>query len=70
MGPDRKKIEKKTKKIWSRIVDPRDGELQQLKIMVDDLIAREIKVTLNVNNHYEGSAPMTIQKLIDLYLKF
>ncbi len=69
MGPDRKKIEKKTKSNWGTIVDPRDDELQQIKGMVDDLIAREIKVTLNVNNHYEGSAPMTIQKFIDLYFK-
>ncbi len=69
IGPDRKKIEKKTNNKWDQIVDPRDDELQQLKEMVDDLIARQITVTLNVNNHFEGSAPMTIHKFIQLYFK-
>ena len=61
-GPDRKGIEKKTKNQWNSIVDPKDGELHNLKNMIKSLLAKEVKVTLNVNNHYEGSAPMTIDR--------
>jgi len=68
-GPDRKGIEQQTKNIWDSIIDPKDGELHNLKNMINDLIAREVKVTLNVNNHYEGSAPMTIQRFLKLFLE-
>ncbi len=68
-GPDRKGIEKKVKKEWDQIIDPKDGELQSLTEMVHDLVAREIEVTLNINNHYEGSAPMSIDRFENLFLK-
>ncbi|WP_300464456.1 DUF72 domain-containing protein [Desulfobacula sp.] len=67
-GPDRKGIEQRTKNIWNAIVEPKDGELHNLKMMINDLIARQVKVTLNVNNHYEGSAPITIKRFLDLLL--
>jgi hypothetical protein len=31
--------------------------------MIKDLLAREVTVYLNVNNHYEGCAPMTIERI-------
>lgn len=62
-GPDRQGMEKHTKNIWNKIVEPRDDELLQLKNMVNDLRERQHKVFINVNNHYEGSAPRTIEKL-------
>lgn len=69
IGPDRKGIEQKVKSKWNTIVEPKDGELHKLRLMVNDLLKKEIKVTLNVNNHYEGSAPMTIDRFINLFLK-
>ncbi len=63
MGPDRKGIEQKTGDCWDRIVDSRDEELAAIVTMVRDLEERGIRVYLNVNNHYEGSAPLTIQKI-------
>ncbi len=63
-GPDRKGIEKQTKKKWHQIVAPKDNELGQLSAMVQDLLSRNVKVSLNVNNHYEGSAPLTIGKFL------
>ncbi|MBU1344500.1 MAG: DUF72 domain-containing protein [Proteobacteria bacterium] len=66
-GPDRKGIEHQTDNKWNAIVDPKDGELHKLKIMIHDLLAREVKVTLSVNNHYEGSAPRTIDRLLNLF---
>jgi uncharacterized protein YecE (DUF72 family) len=68
-GPDRKGIEQQTKNKWNAIVEPKNGELHNLKNMINGLLAKEVKVTLNVNNHYEGSAPMTIDRFINLFLK-
>jgi uncharacterized protein YecE (DUF72 family) len=65
-GPDRRRIEEQTKKRWDRIVDARDEELGEIARMVKYLADRETDVYVNVNNHYEGSAPLTIEKLKDL----
>jgi uncharacterized protein YecE (DUF72 family) len=67
-GPDRKGIEQQTQNQWNAIVDPKDGELHNLRNMVNSLLASEVKVTLNINNHYEGSAPMTIERFVKLFL--
>lgn len=62
-GDDRKGIEKATGEDWSRIVTPRDEELLRFAPLVAK-IAQEGKVLyINVNNHYEGSSPLTISKL-------
>lgn len=65
-GPDRKAIEKKTGKQWNRVVDPRDEELAAIVEIVEELLGRGIDVYLNVNNHYEGSAPLTIDRVRQL----
>lgn len=62
-GPDRLGMEERTNNVWDTIVDPRDSELLQLKGMVNDLFERQHQVFVNVNNHYEGSAPRTIEKI-------
>lgn len=67
-GPDRKGMEQQTKNQWNMIVDPKDGELHSLKRMIDDLLSKEVKVTLSVNNHYEGSAPLTINRFLKIFL--
>ena len=63
LGPDRKGIEKVTQKRWNQIVAPRDEELAQVVEIVQDLLAQGVNVYLNVNNHYEGSAPLTIERI-------
>jgi len=68
-GPNRKKIEQKTRKQWNRVVDPKDEELCHLAQMVKDLCAKNISVTINVNNHYEGCAPMSIDRFLKMYFK-
>jgi uncharacterized protein YecE (DUF72 family) len=62
-GPDRKAIEARTGKKWNQIVEPRDEELADVVDMVHDLVSHGVSVYLNVNNHYEGSAPLTIERL-------
>ncbi|TKB05950.1 DUF72 domain-containing protein [Desulforhopalus sp. IMCC35007] len=62
-GRDRRGIEERTDNVWDTIVDPRDDELLRLKSVVNDLLQRQHQVFINVNNHYEGSAPRTIEKI-------
>lgn len=69
LGPDRKKIEQITKKKWHCIVDPKDRELEKLTAMIKDLQARQVTIGINVNNHYEGSAPLTIKRFLDILFK-
>ncbi len=62
-GPDRAGIEKLTNKKWHQIVAPQDRGVDHAARMVNHLASQNIKVYVNVNNHYEGSAPLTIERL-------
>jgi len=66
IGPDRKKIEKETGSKWNRVVSPKDQDLRNIADVLKDLEKRGIKVFANINNHYEGSAPLTIKKVKEL----
>ncbi len=68
-GGDRKEIEERTGKSWDKIVEPRDHELEEVSRMADELAGGGVQVFVNVNNHYEGSAPRTIEKLRELFEK-
>jgi uncharacterized protein YecE (DUF72 family) len=65
-GPDRKGMEERADGEWNKIIEPRDAELERIAAMIVELLDREVDVYLNVNNHYEGSAPLTILKLKEL----
>jgi uncharacterized protein YecE (DUF72 family) len=67
-GPDRSGMEEKTGGAWDRIVERRDGELSSVAGMVRRLLKGGHDVFLNVNNHFEGSAPLTIERLAALGL--
>ncbi len=62
-GMDREGIEERTNNKWDEIVDPRDDEILRLRNLVKDLRERRHSLFINVNNHYEGSAPRTIEKI-------
>jgi uncharacterized protein YecE (DUF72 family) len=62
-GPDRKGIEKKTRKRWDTVVEPKDNALPELADLITDLGSRDVTTYVNVNNHYEGSAPLTIERI-------
>jgi uncharacterized protein YecE (DUF72 family) len=62
-GPDREGIEEETHKQWDAIVQPRDAELDAIASMVDAFLEVGMHVVINVNNHFEGSAPITIERL-------
>ncbi|UCF97411.1 MAG: DUF72 domain-containing protein [Spirochaetaceae bacterium] len=64
-GPDRQGMEKMSGKQWDRIVSPKDEEIGDILDTIARLLRRGVDVYLNVNNHYEGSAPLTIRKIRD-----
>ncbi len=68
-GPDRQGIETRSNGEWNKIIDPKDSELEKIIIMIRELLDRKVDIYLNVNNHYEGSAPLTIQKIKKLLNK-
>ncbi|MCX8010835.1 MAG: DUF72 domain-containing protein [Ignavibacteria bacterium] len=65
-GPDRKGIEEKSEGSWNKIIEAKDSELNDIVSMIQTLQSHKVNVYLNVNNHYEGSAPLTIQKITQL----
>ena len=65
-GEDRKGIEEKSGENWSKIISPKDLEIKNIIEMIKYLRLREIGTYINVNNHYEGSAPLTIEKFREI----
>jgi uncharacterized protein YecE (DUF72 family) len=63
LGPDRFGIEEKTGADWSKIVEPKDEDLDDLAEIVNYFKKKKVDTYINVNNHYEGSAPLTIKKI-------
>jgi len=66
LGQDRQGIDKKTSKIWNKVVEPKDEEIAGISKMIRRMVDQSgIDLYLNVNNHYEGSAPITIHKMLN-----
>ncbi|KUG26541.1 hypothetical protein ASZ90_003619 [hydrocarbon metagenome] len=62
-GSDRKGIEEKSSGNWDEIIEPKDEEIYKLTGLIQKLQSKEIDIYINVNNHYEGSAPLTIERI-------
>jgi uncharacterized protein YecE (DUF72 family) len=69
LGGDRSEIEKKTGNKWNRIVEEKPNKREIIQMSVDSKFDHG-KVIINVNNHYEGSAPLTISALRHLYEEY
>ena len=65
-GPDREDIEAKTKGLWNQIIEPHDNSLRNTANIVQNSVARGFDTFVNFNNHYEGCAPLSIQRLVAL----
>jgi uncharacterized protein YecE (DUF72 family) len=65
-GPDREGIEERTGGSWNEIVEPKDDGLKATASIIGDNIRKGITTFVNVNNHYEGCAPLTIHRLLGL----
>ena len=62
LGGDRAEIEKKTGNRWDSIVDEKQ-DLPQIVKMAKDISAKGKRLFIYVNNHYEGSAVRTIERI-------
>jgi uncharacterized protein YecE (DUF72 family) len=65
-GPDRAKIEEEAGGTWDKIVEPKDDGLKATAALVGQNVDFGLDTYVNVNNHYEGSAPLTIRRLLGL----
>jgi len=65
-GPDRARIEEDTGGTWNRIVKPKDDGLRVTVEIIRQNVAAGVDTYVNVNNHYEGCAPLTIQRLLEI----
>ncbi len=65
-GPDRQRIEERTGGLWNEIVAPKDEGVKATASLLHENAVKEIATFINVNNHYEGSAPLTIQRFLGL----
>ncbi len=62
-GEDRQGIEKISGSNWSKIYIDRKAELKQVADLLKELASKKVDVYLNINNHFEGSAPLTIERI-------
>lgn len=67
LGGDRKEIEELTNEKWTKIVKE-SQDLNLISSMISRMLdeVKDFDVYINVNNHYEGSAPLTINKILSL----
>ena len=63
MGPDRSDIEEKSEGEWNQIYEAKDEEISRITKIIEELKQKNLDIYVNVNNHYEGSAPLTIEKI-------
>lgn len=61
-GEDREGMEERTGEDWSKIVRPKDEELERISGSIDYQYRNGRQVFVSINNHFEGSAPLTIEK--------
>jgi uncharacterized protein YecE (DUF72 family) len=65
-GADREGIEERTGGLWNEVREPKPDGLRAAAAIVDFNLARSFQSLVNVNNHYEGSAPLTIERFLRL----
>jgi uncharacterized protein YecE (DUF72 family) len=65
-GPSRAAMEEETESVWDQIVAPHDQGLATAAGLIQANARAGVETYVDVNNHYEGSAPLTIQRLMDL----
>ncbi len=64
-GTDRQEIEKRSSGLWKDIIEPKDEGLKTTASIIRENTGKKIMTYINVNNHYEGCALLTIERLIN-----
>lgn len=65
-GGDRLEIETETGGVWDKIVAPKPEGLQAAARIVRAGARKKILTIVNLNNHYEGSAPLSIGRFLEV----
>jgi uncharacterized protein YecE (DUF72 family) len=65
-GGDRLEIENETGEVWDAVVAPKPEGLAAAAKIVRRNARKKVLTYVNVNNHYEGSAPLTIQRFLEV----
>lgn len=65
-GGDRLEIEGETGGAWNRVVAPKPGGLKAAAKIIRANAKKRVLTYLNLNNHYEGSAPLSIGRFLDV----
>ena len=65
-GGDRLEIEGETGEVWNRIVAPKPAGLKAAAKIVRANARNKVLTYLNLNNHYEGSAPLSIGRVLEV----
>jgi uncharacterized protein YecE (DUF72 family) len=63
-GPDREGMAQKAGGIWDRIQIDRSAVIETIGDILRKVIDERISTFVNVNNHFEGCAPVSIAKLL------
>jgi len=66
-GGDRLEIELETGGNWGKVVAPKTEGLKAAARITKENLKRKILTFVNVNNHFEGSAPVTIERFSELF---
>jgi len=64
-GGDRRGMERRTGEQWTDIVEDQGGELARIAHLAAEEIRLERDFYLSINNHYEGSSPISIQRFLE-----
>lgn len=59
-------IEKQTNGSWDRRVQPHEDRLADVAEIIRQTLAGRILTFVNVNNHFEGCAPLTAARLVEI----
>lgn len=65
-GGDRLEIEGETGEVWNKVAAPKPGGLAAAARIVRANAKKRVLTYLNLNNHYEGSAPLSIGRFLDV----
>jgi len=68
-GGGREEIEERTGQAWDKIVEPRDEGLGAVVAIVRRNVGLRIVTFVSANNHYEGSAPLTIERFLSALVR-
>jgi len=63
-GDDRSGIEALSQGNWNRILAPKPEGIEAAAKIVAANLKRQVRTFVNVNNHFEGSAPLTIERFL------